>query len=34
MVLGAADGEVTLYAVTDVDDPDAASWAATLRVRL
>ena len=34
MLLGAADGEVTLYAVTDVDDPDAASWAATLRVRL
>ena len=24
----------TLYAVTDVDDPDAASWAATLHVRL
>ena len=25
---------VDLYAVTDVDDPEAASWAATLRVRL
>ena len=23
-----------LFVVTDVDDPDAASWAATLRVRL
>lgn len=28
------DRHVGLYAVTDVDDPEAASWAATLRVRL
>jgi len=34
MVLDADETEATLYAVTDVDDPDAASWAATLRVRL
>jgi hypothetical protein len=34
MLLGAGEGRATLFAVTDVDDPDAASWAATLRVRL
>ena len=34
MVLDVVEAEVTLYAVTDVDDPDAASWAVTLRVRL
>ena len=34
MVLDVDEAEVTLYAVTDVDDPDAASWAVTLRVRL
>ena len=34
MVLDADETAVTLYAVTDVDDPDAASWAATLQVRL
>jgi hypothetical protein len=33
MVLDGDEAEVRLYAVTDVDDPDAASWAATLRVR-
>ena len=34
MVLDADETEATLYAVTDVDDPDVASWAATLHVRL
>ena len=34
MVLDADGTGVTLYAVTDVDDPGAASWAATLHVRL
>lgn len=34
MVLDADETGVTLYAVTDVDDPGAASWAATLHVRL
>lgn len=34
MVLDADETAATLYAVTDVDDPDAASWAATLHVRL
>ena len=34
MVLDADERGATLYAVTDVDDPDAASWAATLHVRL
>ena len=34
MVLEADDEQATLLAVTDVDDPDAASWATTLRVRL
>ena len=34
MVLDSEETETTLFAVTDVDDPDAASWAATLRVRL
>jgi hypothetical protein len=34
MVLDADPAEATLFAVTDVDDPEAASWAATLRVRL
>lgn len=34
MVLEAGASHATLRAVTDVDDPDAASWAATLHVRL
>ena len=34
MVLGADERTTTLFAVTDVDDPEAASWSATLRVRL
>ena len=34
MVLQAGASHATLRAVTDVDDPDAASWAATLHVRL
>lgn len=34
MVLDADETGATLYAVSDVDDPDAASWAATLHVRL
>jgi len=34
MVLGADTSQARLFAVTDVDDPDAASWAATLHVRL
>lgn len=34
MVLEADEEHATLLAVTDVDDPDAASWATTLRVRL
>ena len=34
VVQGVRDRRVGLYAVTDVDDPEAASWAATLRVRL
>lgn len=33
MVLDAARDHTTLLAVTDVDDPTAASWAATLRLR-
>lgn len=33
MVLDADERQTTLFAVTDVDDPDAASWATTLRVR-
>lgn len=33
-VLDAEAGLVTLLAVTDVDDPDAASWTARIRVRL
>ncbi len=33
MVLDADEGQTSLYAVTDVDDPDAASWATRLRVR-
>lgn len=33
MVLDADDSQTTLFAVTDVDDPDAASWATRLRVR-
>ncbi len=33
-VLEAEAGLVTLLAVTDVDDPDAASWTARIRVRL
>ncbi|WP_157559859.1 DUF6910 family protein [Nocardioides sp. Soil777] len=33
MVLDADEGQTSLYAVTDVDDPDAASWATKLRVR-
>ena len=32
MVLDADEGQTSLYAVTDVDDPDAASWATKLRV--
>jgi hypothetical protein len=32
MVLGGGDDRTTLLAVTDVDDPDAASWAITLGV--
>ena len=34
MVLDADDRATTLFAVIDVDDPDAASWSTTLRVRL
>ena len=34
MVTDVDEHHVDLYAVTDVDDPEAASWAATLRVRL
>ena len=34
MVLDADDRTTTLFAVIDVDDPDAASWSTTLRVRL
>jgi len=34
MVLSADTAQAELYAVTDVDDPEAASWAATLHVRL
>lgn len=34
MVLDADTSQARLFAVTDVDDPDAASWAATLHVRL
>lgn len=34
MVVDVDDTRVRLLAVTDVDDPDAASWAATLDVRL
>ncbi|WP_322921711.1 DUF6910 family protein [Nocardioides renjunii] len=34
MVLEADEEQATLLAVTDVDDPDAASWEARLRVRL
>lgn len=33
MVLDADESQTTLFAVTDVDDPDAASWATRLRVR-
>jgi hypothetical protein len=33
MVLDADEGQASLYAVTDVDDPDAASYATRLRVR-
>ena len=33
MLLGADESGRTLLAVTDVDDPDAASWAIRLRVR-
>ena len=33
-VLEAAAQQATLLAVTDVDDPDAASWTARIRVRL
>jgi hypothetical protein len=32
MVLDAGEGHTTLLAVTDVDDPQAASWGTTLRV--
>jgi hypothetical protein len=32
-VLDAGESDTTLLAVTDVDDPQAASWATTLRVR-
>jgi hypothetical protein len=34
MVLDADDRTATLFAVIDVDDPEAASWSTTLRVRL
>lgn len=34
MLLDADDARALLHAVTDVDDPDAASWAARLSVRL
>ncbi len=34
MVLDVDAAGATLFAVTDVDDPDAPSWAATLHVRL
>ena len=34
MVLDVDETSATLFAVTDVDDPDAPSWAASLRVRL
>ena len=34
MVLDADERRTTLFAVIDVDDPDAASWSTTLRVRL
>ena len=33
MVLDADERQTTLFAVTDMDDPDAASWATRLRVR-
>jgi len=33
MVLDTDEEQTTLFAVTDVDDPDAASWATRLRVR-
>ena len=33
MLLDAQEGHTTLFAVTDVDDPEAASWACRMRVR-